>query len=79
MVLDTYIHLLPSKCREAIDVLDPAVLSEAVAFSEDLPYPAIFSTEYRMWVRKWKQFPTKMIDALQACDLLVFPNVHMLL
>ena len=23
--------------------------------------------------------PTKMVDALQACDLSVFPNVHMLL
>ena len=78
------LHLLPTKCREAIDVDVPAVLSEAVAFySEDLPHPTIFSTEYRMWVRKWKQLhsdiPTKMVDALQACDLSVFPNVHILL
>ena len=50
------LHLLPTKCREAIDVDVPAVLSEAVAFySEDLSHPIIFSTEYRMWVRKWKQ------------------------
>ena len=43
------LHLLPSKCREAIDVNVPAVLSEAVTFySEDLPHPVMFSTEYRM-------------------------------
>ena len=61
----------------------PAILSEAVTFySEYLPHPVMFSTEYRMWVRKWKQhesdIPSKMIDALQACDLSVFPNVHVL-
>ena len=78
------LHLLPSKCREAIHVNVPAVLSEAVTFhSEDLPHPVMFSTEYRMWVRKWKQhesdIPSKMIDALQVCALSVFPNVHVLL
>ena len=36
------LHLLPSKCREAIDVDVPAVFSEAVAFySEDLPHPTL--------------------------------------
>ena len=55
------LHLLPSACREASDANIPAVLCEAVAFySEDLPHPVIFSTEYRMWVRKWKlMYPVK--------------------
>ena len=78
------LQLLPSKGREAINVDVPAVLSDSVAFySEDLPHPAIFSTEYRMWVRKWKQYdsdiPTKIIDALQACDMSAFPNIYVLL
>ena len=64
------LQLLPSKGREAI-------------YSEDLPHPAIFSTEYRMWVRKWKQYdsdiPTNIIDALQACDMSAFPNIYVLL
>ena len=73
------LQLLPSKGREAIDVDVPAVLSDSVAFySEDLPHPAIFSTEYRMWVRKWKQYdsdiPTKIIDALQAYVICQFSS-----
>ena len=78
------LHLLPSACREATDANIPAILSEAVAFySEDLPHPVIFSTEYRMWVRKWKEtdsdVSSKMVDALQACEISVFPNIHVLL
>ena len=40
-------------------------------------------TEYRMWVRKWKQedrtVPDKLIDAFIACDSIAFPNLHILL
>ena len=38
-----------------------------------------------MWIRKWKQYqssselPGKLVDALQACSELQFPNLHTLL
>ena len=62
----------------------PQSLAQAVAFcGPDLPHPTMVSIEYRMWVRKWKQhtsdFPKKLIDVLQACDPVTFPNVRVLL
>ena len=67
------IGLLPSKCRETKDIDVPEVLAQAV--------PVMFPTEYRIWVRKWKQhdsdnISTKMID---ACDCSTFPNIKVLL
>ena len=62
----------------------PQNLAQVVAFYEpDLPHPTMVPIEYRMWVRKWKQhtsdFPKKLIDVLQACDPVTFPNVRVLL
>ena len=78
-------QLLPTQCC-SFDIEDtlPQNLAQAVAFYElDLPHPTMVPIEYRMWVRKWKQhtsdFPKKLIDVLQACDPVTFPNVRVLL
>ena len=43
----------------------------------------MFSTEYRMWFRKWKELgsgaPQKLVDVLSACDEVTFPNIKVLL
>ena len=43
----------------------------------------MFTVEYRMWDRKWKQcselVPERMVDALQQCDQIEFPNISVLL
>ena len=78
------LHLLPSQCcsdGESDEI--PQELIQAVDFYQhDLPHAIMFPTEYRMWMRKWKQHgcevPTKLVDALQACDL-TFPNIQVLL
>ena len=62
----------------------PQTLSTAVDFYQhDLPFHALFSTEYGMWVRKWKghssEVPHKMIDALKVCDNTSYPNIYLLL
>ena len=53
-------------------------------YRDDLPHSVMLSTEYGMWIRKWKQhnrseIPNKLVDALQACSALQFPNLHVLL
>ena len=56
------LHLLPSECISAAevngdheDIVIPQSLVEAVRFyKNDLPHPVMFSTEYHMWVRKWR-------------------------
>ena len=46
-------------------------------------FSAMFTTEYRMWVRKWKEctskVPYKMIDAFRLCDRISYPNIYLLL
>ena len=54
-------------------------LSQAVDFyKDDLPHHKMFTVEYRMWVRKWKQcsklVPERIVDALQQCDEIEFPS-----
>ena len=73
-------HLLPSECITAAevgedheDIAIPQSLVEAVLFYEnDLPHPVMFSTEYHMWVRKWRdesnEVPKKLIDIWKGCD-----------
>ena len=79
------LQLLPTQCCSA-DNEDsmPQDLVQAVTFYEqDLPHAAIMPTEYRMWVRKWKQHgsdvPKKLADVLQGCDHTAFPNIGVLL
>ncbi len=79
------LHLLPSQCcsSENEDEI-PQVLSQAVDFYKgDMPHSVMFPTEYHMWVKRWKQdgseVPKKMVDALQACDGAMFPNIRVLL
>ena len=72
---------LKQQCRGNLDI--PKGLSDAVDFyRSDLPNASVFSTEYRMWVRKWKQassYPEILIDVLKACDETAFPNIRVLL
>lgn len=45
----------------------------------------MLTTEYGMWIRKWKEhdqpadIPNKLVDALQSCSALQTPNLHVLL
>jgi len=70
-------HLLPSQCvgdtqdrdssEDFVAAVIPESLAEAVEFyRNDLPHSAMFSTEYQMWVRKWREeeneAPKKLID-----------------
>ena len=75
------LHILLAECRGNLDI--PKGLSDAVDFyRSDLPNASVFSTEYRMWVRKWKQassYPEILIDVLKACDETAFPNIRVLL
>ena len=54
-------------------------------YKDDLPHPVMVPTEYRMWIRKWKdheeryEIPGKLVDALEACSAVQFPNLHVLL
>ena len=77
------LHLLPS---ENDGTLPTELVQAADLYSEDLPHSVMLSTEYSMWVTKWKQqheasaeIPTKLVDALHSCRELQFPNLHVLL
>ena len=46
----------------------------------------LMSTEYNMGVAKWKEIhaasadiPNKLVDALNSCSAIQFPNLHVLL
>ncbi len=46
----------------------------------------MLSTEYNMWVTKWKgqhvasaDIPKTLVDALHSCSAIQFPNLHVLL
>lgn len=79
------LHLSPSQCSsKQLDDPIPKEISEAAHFYEQhLPSLSMLPTEYRMWVRKWKQddcvVPAKLIDAFCACHSMTFPNLHVLL
>ena len=79
------LHLLPSECvRVESDGILPTELAQAAdLYKEDLPHSVMLSTEYNMWVTKWKQqqaasteIPNKLVDALHSIQ---FPNLHVLL
>jgi len=83
------LHLLPCECCKSKDKDDetPEDLRRTAEFyANDLPHSAIFPVEYRMWSRMWQdkeeegtELPKKLIDVLQACDSMTFPNIHVLL
>ena len=68
------------------DVGVPEDLIKAVdLFEDDLPHPVMFTTEYGLWVRKWKErsmshsVPDTLVGALQECSPLSYPNLSALL
>ena len=70
------LYLLPGKFIRVKDEDSlPKELALAVEFYEDdLPHPLILSSEYGMWIRKWKQqnrseLSNKLVDSLQACSV----------
>ncbi|MCG8622768.1 MAG: hypothetical protein MJE68_12330 [Proteobacteria bacterium] len=80
------LHLLPTHALQ--DASIPQELSGAVDFyKNDLPNQVMFPTEFRMWVRKWRmesqshnsEVPSRLVDALQACDATTYPNIKILL
>ena len=79
------LYLIPNECinlKEEIGV--PEDLAGAVdEFKDDLPHAVLFTTEYGLWVRKWKEcttaLPDTLIGALQGCSNLSYPNVSALL
>ena len=82
------LYLLPSKCVhvESDGILPTELAQASVLYKDDLPHSVMLSTEYNMWVTKWKQqhaasadIPNKLVDALHSCSELQFPNLHVLL
>ena len=89
------LQLLPSQCCDSDEhpnhnsngygeEIIPESLAEAVKFYQnDIPHEIMFSTEYQMWVRKWRDngsnAPTKLVDVRKACDRTCFPNIYVLL
>ena len=80
--------LLPSECirLESGRTLPTELAQAADLYTEDLPHSVMLSTEYNMWVTKWKQqhaasadVPNKLVDALHSCSAIQFPNLHVLL
>ena len=81
------LSLLPQSCTSEITDELPAELTQVVDYySDDVPHPLLISTEYEMWVKKWKQqrnsgneLPNKLVNVLDACSPLQFPNLSVLL
>ena len=80
--------LLPSKCihLESGATLPTELAQAADLYAEDLPHSVMLSTEYNMWVTKWKgqhvasaDIPKTLVDALHSCSAIQFPNLHVLL
>ena len=78
------LSLLPHECIKHDDLA--AELNHVVEYhSEDLSHPLLFSTEYDMWIQKWKQYQdisevsNKLVDAFHVCSPLQFPNMSVLL
>jgi len=81
------LHLLPRKCCssdiEPESPLPEELVNAAEFYKEDLPLSVMLPTEYRLWIRKWRQHgpeaPKKLVDALHSCDVTAFPNIRVLL
>lgn len=69
---------------ELSDGIPPSELAQAAdLYKEDLPHSAMLSTEYNMWVMRWKQqhaaradIPNTLVDASHSCSELY---LHVLL
>lgn len=78
------LYFLPSECINVTDYGSlPNELAQVVElYRDDLPHSVMFSTEYSMWIRKWKQstseLPNKLVDTLQACSALQFPTLRLM-
>ena len=73
-------------CIDSNGVLPPELFLAADLYKDDFPHSTMLSTEYNVWVMKWKQqqsasadIPSKLVDALHSCSELQFPNLHVLL
>ena len=89
------LHLLPSQCCKSDEHPDssskggnelviPESLVQAVNFYQnDIPHEVMFSTEYLVWVNKWRDSendaPTKLVGLWKTCDKTSFPNIYILL
>jgi hypothetical protein len=77
------LHVMPVECIKGNTTDIPVELKTSVDYySEDMPCVEAFPTEYRMWVRKWKQeqgTKEKLIDVFKECDAIAFPNIKVLL
>ena len=81
------LHLLPWQCCSSDSEPENPLLEELVNaakfYEDDLPQSVMLPTEYRLWIRKWRQHgpeaPKKLVDALYSCDITAFPNIRVLL
>ena len=52
-------------------------------WSDDLPCPTVFDTEWMRWVKKWQGTglgkPDNLQEAIKSCDKDIFPNIYTLL
>ena len=59
------LYLLPSEASLPVELAQAAEF-----FKDDLPHSVMLTTEYGMWIRKWKEHdthvdvPSKLVDAL---------------
>lgn len=80
------LQLLPNECNSTDDDqtgLPPQLAEAAKFYDDDLPHVVMLPMEYRRWVSKWKEpscaIPAKLVDVFKACDVMSFPNIHVLL
>ena len=68
----------PNKCihLESGATLPTELAQAADLYAEDLHHSVMLSTEYNMWVTKWKgqhvasaDIPKTLVDALHSCSL----------
>ena len=47
------LHLIPSACIDLVSDVTVDLVAAVDQFSDDLPSPVMFTTEYGLWVRQW--------------------------
>ena len=81
-------HFVALDCYTFYQVNDELAISESLVqavnfYQNDIPHEVMFSTEYHMWVNKWRDSendaPTKLVDLWKACNKTSFPNIYILL
>ena len=75
--------IMNGSCDQLKEVCLNRPLGPSLCAAQQCTMGFLGSTEYHMWIRKWKQdspaVPAKLVDALQACDRWTFPNIRVLL